>query len=241
MLSIISRAMRFNPYTIHYPQGLYLLVSCISPSLKQRRRTDVLFQTHSLYTVSHDTACVHCCFSLVIQVSWWIIRILHARTRARTIVASVTSPVPFSLFLSVRISIAYVCIRECRPWRMSAAELRTGRRARAPEGSPARDWCVMGGDRSATHASAMTTSPHHRISSVPLLAVLFWIPPIRRFLGDIHGIPSRIDLILTSYDFISNIQRYISNDNLVFSDIRMNSGELNTCKFAKLIRKEKFR
>lgn len=152
---------------------------------KQKDRSSFCW-THSLslYIMSHDTGV---CTLLLPSRNTGIVA--DNTNLARTY-AGTHNRRQWNLFLSFSlcISIAYVCIRECRPWRMSAADLRTGRRARAPEGSPARDWCVMGGDRSATHASAMTTSP--------LLVALFCIPPIRGFLGGILGIPPQVDRIL---------------------------------------------
>lgn len=79
---------------------------------KQRRRAGILSRAHSLYTMSHDTACVHCCFCPIIQVSWRIIRISHARTRARTIVASVT-PLPLPLPLSSPLLPAFLSFSLC--------------------------------------------------------------------------------------------------------------------------------
>jgi len=170
------------------------------------------------------------------QVSWRIIRISHARTRARTIVANGAS-LYLSLFFSVRsvrTSTAYIytCVFGSAGrdgW--ARRSLRTGRRAWAPEGSPTRDWCVMGGDRSATHASAMTVSPRHRISSSWRSFLNSTI--LRRYSQYL----SWVDRILTSYVFIRDSPKYIFRTIILFSPIHRRIPTIWINKFTKWINK----
>lgn len=127
ILSVSRNAKkRKNPSPNHYPRGSRLLACRLFPSMipKQRRRIlCVLFQAASRCTthcVTRYTVCAYicmcvytgCCSLLVIQASWRIIRISHARTHADThegthdlSVAAVTSlSLSFPFFLSSSLS-----------------------------------------------------------------------------------------------------------------------------------------
>jgi len=161
------------------------------------------------------------------QVSWRIIRISHARTRARTIVANGAS-LYLSLFFSVRsvhTSTAYIytCVF----------------------GSAGRDgWArrsfgqgvVLGLPRDLRREidalwEAIAAQPMHRqwrshlATASPLLDVLFWIP---RFLEDILSIyRESIEYWRAMFLFVIVQNIYIPNNNLVFSNTQANTDNLN--------------